>query len=63
MVDEADHRTGWNTDFESGMYRGVLCGIVLRDCPKQVLSMAKAKSVNFFVGHKDIFALTSRFAL
>ena len=42
---EADHRTGWNRTFESGTYRGMLYGIVLRDYPKQVVSLAKAKSV------------------
>ena len=42
---EADHRTGWNKSFKSGTYRGILYGIVLRDSPKQVVSLAKAKSV------------------
>ena len=42
---EADHRTGWNKPFKSGTYRGMLYGIVLRDYPKQVVSLAKAKSV------------------
>ena len=31
--------------FMSGTYRGMLHGIVLRDYPEQVLSLAKAKSV------------------
>ena len=31
--------------FQSGTYRGMLYGIVLRDYPKQVISLAKAKSV------------------
>ena len=26
---EADHRTGWNKEFKSGTYRGMLYGIVL----------------------------------
>ena len=43
---EADHRTGWNKEFKSGTYRGMLYGIVLRDYPKQVISLAKAKSVS-----------------
>ena len=42
---EADHRTGWDRKFKSGTYRGMLYGIVLRDYPKQVVSLAKAKSV------------------
>ena len=42
---EADHRTGWNKTFKSGTYRGMLYGAVLRDYPKQVVSLTKAKSV------------------
>ena len=42
---EADHRTAWNKTFKSGTYRGMLYGIVLRDFPKQVLTLTKAKSV------------------
>ena len=42
---EADHRTDWNKSFKSGTYRGMLYGIVLRDSPKQVVSLTKAKSV------------------
>ena len=42
---EADHRTGWNKTIKSGTYRGMMYGIVLRDYPKQVVSLAKAKSV------------------
>ena len=34
---ETDHRTGWNTSFRSGTYRGMLYGIVLRDQPKQLV--------------------------
>ena len=30
---EADNRTGWNKTFKIGTYRGMLYGIVLRDCP------------------------------
>ena len=33
------------TDCTSGTCRGMLYGIVLRDYPKQVVSLAKAKSV------------------
>ena len=44
-LSETDHRTGWNKEFKSGTYRGMLYGIVLRDYPKQVVSLAKAKSV------------------
>ena len=40
---EADHRTGWNKTFKIGTYRGMLCGIVLRDYPKQVVSLIKSK--------------------
>ena len=42
---EANHRTGWNKTFKSGTYRGMLYGIVLRGYPKQVVSLALAKSV------------------
>ena len=42
---EADYRTGWNKTFRSGTYRGMLCGVVMRDYPKQFVSLAKAKSV------------------
>ena len=42
---ETDHRTGWNKTFKSGAYRGILYGMVLRDYPKQVVSLAKAKNV------------------
>ena len=42
---EADHRTGWNKTFKCGTYCGMLYGLVLRDYPKQVVSLAKAKSV------------------
>ena len=42
---EADHRTGWDKTFKSGTSRGLLYARVLRACPKQVVSMAKAKSV------------------
>ena len=37
---EADHRTGWNKTFKSGTYRGMLYGLVSRDYPKQVVSLA-----------------------
>ena len=43
-LSETDHRTGWNKEFESGAYRGMLYRIVLRYYPKQVVSLAKAKS-------------------
>ena len=42
---DAGHRTGWNKTFKSETYRGILYGIVLRDYQKQVVSLAKAKSV------------------
>ena len=42
---KVDHRTGWNKELKNGTYRGMLYGIVLRDYPKQVVSLAKAKSV------------------
>ena len=60
---EADHRTGWSEEFKSGTHRGMLYGIVLRDYPKQVVSLATAKSVPanmrefLSLGHKDIIAL------
>ena len=41
----ADHRTGWNKTFKNGTCRGMLHGIVLRDYPKQIVSLAKAKNV------------------
>ena len=43
-LSETDHRTGWNKEFKSGTYIGMLYGIVSRDFPKQVLSLATAKS-------------------
>ena len=62
---EADHR---NKTFKSGTYRGMLYGIVLHDYPKQVVSLAKAKSVatnmvSVSLGQKDIIALTSQHRL
>ena len=63
-LSETDHRTGWNKDFKSGTYRGMLYGIVLRDYPKQVVSQAPRQRVcqrtcvNFSLGHKDTTALT-----
>ena len=63
-LSETDYRTGWNKEFKSGTYRGMLYGLVLRDYPKQVVSLAKAKSVPanmrefLSLGHKDITALT-----
>ena len=42
---KADHRTGWNKTFKSGTYRVMLYGIVLRDFPKQIVSLTTAKSV------------------
>ena len=44
-LSETDHRTGWNKELKSGTYRGMLCGIVLRDYPKQVVSLVKGKGV------------------
>ena len=44
-LSETDHKTGWNKEFKSGTYCGMLYGIVLRDYPKPVVSLAKAKSV------------------
>ena len=44
-LSETDHKSGWNKEFKSGAYRGMLCGVVLRDYSKQVVSLAKAKSV------------------
>ena len=38
-------RTGRNKHFKSGTYRGMLCEIVPRDYPKQVVSLVKVKSV------------------
>ena len=33
-LSQTDHKTGWNKEFKSGTYRGMLYGIVLRDYPK-----------------------------
>ena len=44
-LSETDYRTGWNKELKSRTYRGMLCGLVLRDYPKQVVSLAKALSV------------------
>ena len=45
LLSETDHWTGWNKEFKNGTYRGMLYGLVVRDYPKQVVSLAKAKSV------------------
>ena len=42
---ETDHRTGCNKECKSGTCRGMLYGVVLREYPKQVVSLGKAKSV------------------
>ena len=57
---EADDGTGWNKTFTSGTYRGMLYGVVLRDYPKQIVSLTKAQSVrtNIRPPQKDIIALT-----
>ena len=44
-LSETDHKTGWYIEFRSGTYRGMLFGTDLRDSPKQVVSLAKAKGV------------------
>ena len=44
-LSQTDHKTGWNKEIKSGTYRGMLYGIVLRDYPKQVASLSKAKNV------------------
>ena len=44
-LNETDHKSGWCTKFKSGTYRRMLYGVVLRDSPKQVVSLAKAKKV------------------
>ena len=44
-LSETDHRTGWNKEFKSGTYRGMLYEVVLRDYPEQVASLVKANSV------------------
>ena len=41
-LSKTDHTTGWNEEFKSGTYRGMLYGLNLRDCPKQVIPLAKA---------------------
>ena len=46
---ETDHTTRWNKEFKSGTHRGMLYGTVLRDYPKQVVSLAKAKSVLAYI--------------
>ena len=62
---EADHRTGWNETFKNGTYRGILCGIVLRDYPKRVVLLTKAKSVSpsmrEFLGKKGSLIVTASF--
>ena len=42
---EANDRTGRNKTFKSGTYRGMLYGAILLDFWKQVVSLAKAKSI------------------
>ena len=45
-----DHKTGWNKEFKSGTYRGMLYGMGLRHYPKQVVSLAMEKSVRANTG-------------
>ena len=42
---ETEYNSGWNTRFKSGMSRGMLCGVVSRNYPKQVVSLIKAENV------------------
>ena len=44
-LSDTDFRTGWNKEFKSGTYRGMLYRTVLRDYPQQVVSLATAESV------------------
>ena len=44
-LSETDHKSGRDKEFKSGTHSGMLYGIVLRDFPKQVVSLVKAKSV------------------
>ena len=50
-LNETDHRTGWNKEFKSGTYRGMLYRIVLHHWPKQ--RVCRQTCVNFSLGHKD----------
>ena len=43
-LSETDHRRGWNKEFKSGTYRGILYGIVLRE-PETSRITVNAKSV------------------
>ena len=44
-LSETDYKSGWNTRFKSGTYRGMLYAVVLLDFPKQVVSLFKKESV------------------
>ena len=67
-LSETDYKSGWNTRFTSGTYRGMLFGVALPDYPKQVVSLFKAESVpekcvNFSLRHKNTTALTQQLLL
>ena len=44
-LSETDDKSNWNTRFQRGTYRGVLYVVVLRDSPKQVVSLIKVESM------------------
>ena len=63
-LSETDHKTGWDKKIQE---RNVLCmlyGIVVRNDPKQIVSLSKAKSVPanmrefLSIRHKDTTAMT-----
>ena len=41
-----DYKSGWDTRFKSGVYRGMPNGVILRDYPKQVEPPIEVKSVS-----------------
>ena len=64
---ETNYKSGWNTRFKNGTYRGMQYGIVLRDYPKKVEPSIEVLSVSrnvrdFFPrtqGHRRVGATTS----
>ena len=43
---ETDYKSGWDTRFKSGVYRGMPYGVVLRDYPKKVEPPIEVKSAS-----------------
>ena len=59
---EDKHKSGWNTRFKGGTYRGMLYGVVLQNYSRQVVLLVRAGDVpvNFSLGHKNTTKLMRR---